>query len=77
MWFFGLGILVGIGIYWAIAIILARSVLNRHIEKADYLSILWHSEIPKDKKEAVPHRPETDPQRSLRHHSQHSVRSRP
>jgi hypothetical protein len=61
MWFFGLGILLGIGIYWAIAIILARRVLNHHIEKADYLSMLWHSEIAKDKQEAVPHRPETNP----------------
>jgi hypothetical protein len=62
MWFFGLGILLGIGIYWAIAIILARRVLNHHIEKADYLSMLWHSEMAKDKQQAVPHRPETDPQ---------------
>ena len=62
MWFFVLGILLGIGIYWAISIILARRVLNRHIEKADYLSMLWHSEIAKDKQQAVPHRHETDPQ---------------
>jgi hypothetical protein len=59
MWFFGWGILLGIGIYWAIALILARRVLNRHIEKTDYLFMFWHSETVKDKQQAVPHRPET------------------
>jgi hypothetical protein len=76
MWLFGLGILLGMGIYWAIAIILARRVLNRHIDKANYLNILWHSEIAKDKRQAVPHRPEADLQRSLHYDRRHSVYSR-
>ena len=33
MWLFFLGIFLGIGIYWTIAIILVNRVLNRHIDK--------------------------------------------
>jgi hypothetical protein len=51
MWIFCLGIFLGIGIYWAIAIILVKRVLNRHIENAGYLPICWSSELPKHKQQ--------------------------
>jgi hypothetical protein len=47
MWFLVLGTLLGIGIYWAIAIILVNRVLDRHIDSAEYLPTLWSSEILK------------------------------
>jgi len=48
MWLFCLGIFLGIGIYWTIAIILVKRVLNRHIDSATY-STLWFSEVPEHK----------------------------
>jgi hypothetical protein len=45
MWLFCLGIFLGIGIYWTIAIILVKRVLNRHIDNAAYLTTLWSSEV--------------------------------
>jgi hypothetical protein len=44
MWLLLLGIFLGIGIYWAIAIILVKRVLNRHIDSASYFSLLWSSD---------------------------------
>jgi hypothetical protein len=44
MWLLFLGIFLGIGIYWAIAIILVKRVLNRHIDSAAYFSLLWSSD---------------------------------
>jgi hypothetical protein len=49
MWLFGLGIFIGIGIYWGIALILVRRVLDRHIENAGYLPLFAPSEVPKQK----------------------------
>jgi len=49
MWLFGLGIFLGIGIYWTIAIILVNRVLNRHIDSAAYLPMLWYPEVPEHK----------------------------
>ena len=43
MWLFCLGIFLGIGIYWTIAIILVNRVLDRHIDSAAYLPMLWSS----------------------------------
>jgi hypothetical protein len=51
MWLFGLGIFLGIGIYWATAIILVNRVLNRHIDNEAYLPMLWSWEIPKHKQQ--------------------------
>jgi len=51
MWLFCLGIFLGIGIYWAIAIILVNRVLNRHIDNEAYLPMLWSWEIPKHKQQ--------------------------
>jgi hypothetical protein len=51
MWLFCLGILLGIGIYWAIAIILVNRVLNRHIDSAAYIPMLWSLDIPKHKQQ--------------------------
>ena len=48
MWLFCLGIFLGIGIYWTIAIILVKRVLNRHMDSAAY-STLWFSEVPEHK----------------------------
>jgi hypothetical protein len=47
MWWLGLGILLGIAIYWTITVILVRKVINRHIDNADYLSVLWSPEPTK------------------------------
>ena len=49
MWWLGLGILLGIAIYWTITLILVRKVINRHIDNAAYLSLLWSPEPPKDR----------------------------
>jgi hypothetical protein len=46
MWLFCLGIFLGIGIYWAIAMILVNRVLYRHIESSAYLTGFWSSEVP-------------------------------
>jgi hypothetical protein len=53
MWFFLLGILLGIAIYWAIAIILVKRVLDRHIDHIDSASLptLWFSEVPEHNQE--------------------------
>jgi hypothetical protein len=51
MWLFCLGIFLGIGIYWTIAIILVKRVLDRHIDNAAYLPALWYSEVPEHKQE--------------------------
>lgn len=51
MWLLVLGILLGIGIYWTIAIILVNRVLNRHIDQADYLPILWSPELQEHKQQ--------------------------
>ena len=47
MWWLGLGIVLGIGIYWVITLILVRRVLNRHIDSAAYLPMLWSPEPDK------------------------------
>jgi hypothetical protein len=44
MWLFGLGIFLGIVIYWTIAIIMVNRVLDRHIESTGYLPMLWSAE---------------------------------
>jgi len=49
MWLFCLGIFLGIGIYWSIAIILVNRVLNRQIESGGYLPMLWSSDEQKIK----------------------------
>lgn len=51
MWLFFLGIFLGIGIYWTIAIILVNRVLDRHIENSGYFPILWSSEEAKPNQE--------------------------
>jgi hypothetical protein len=51
MWLFCLGIFIGVGIYWTIAIILVSRVLNRHIDKADYLPMLWSPELQEHKQQ--------------------------
>ena len=49
MWLFGFGILLGVGVYWAIAIILVNRVLNRHIDNEDYIPMFWSLGVPKHK----------------------------
>jgi hypothetical protein len=44
MWLLCLGIFLGIGIYWTIAIILVKRVLNRHLDNSAYFSLLWSSD---------------------------------
>jgi hypothetical protein len=45
MWLFCLGIFLGVGIYWTVAIIMVNRVLNRHIESAGYFPMCWSSEV--------------------------------
>lgn len=45
MWFFFLGIFLGIGIYWTIAIILVGRVLDRRLDRGDYLPKLCYPEV--------------------------------
>ncbi len=47
MGWLALGIVLGIGIYWAVTIIKVHRVLNRHIDSAAYLPDLWSSAPPK------------------------------
>jgi hypothetical protein len=49
MWWLGLGIVLGVAIYWAVTLILVRKTINRHIDSAAYLPMLWSPELPKDK----------------------------
>jgi hypothetical protein len=49
MWLLCLGIFIGIGIYWTIAMILVKRVLDRHIESEGYLPMLWSLEEQKHK----------------------------
>ena len=54
MWLFFLGIFLGIGIYWTIAIILVKRILDRHIDHIDSTDshpTLWFSELPEHKEE--------------------------
>jgi hypothetical protein len=44
----GLGILLGICIYWAMAVILVKRISNRHIENKGYLTMALPSEVAKD-----------------------------
>ena len=49
MWIFYLGIFLGIGIYWTVAIILVNRVLDRYIDKAAYLPMFWSPAVPEHK----------------------------
>ena len=46
MWLLCLGIFLGIGIYWTIAIRLVNRVLDRHVDNLSYLPMLWSSKVP-------------------------------
>jgi len=66
MWLlFGLGLLIGIAIYWAITIIMVNRVRGRRVDSALYVPILWSKEPPENKGRrssaalpAAPSRPE-------------------
>jgi hypothetical protein len=49
MQWLGLGVFLGIAIYWAITMIMVRKVRDRHMETASYIPILWGVETPKQK----------------------------
>jgi hypothetical protein len=51
MWLLFLGIFIGIGIYWSIAIILVNRALDRHIESEGYLPMIWSLEKQKRKQQ--------------------------
>ena len=51
MWLFCLGIFLGISVYWTIAIILTNRVLDRSIDSAAYLPMLWSSNVPEHKQQ--------------------------